>query len=848
MAQSVTTDSGTLIIPGAYPTWKTQAANSGLSTVGIVMLVGEADAGARFDAEDSLEDVSFGSDQLAEVISKFKSGPLVDAFNAASAPSNDPNITGAPSRIVLVKTNESGKAKSALTIHGGGDLDDADGNALYLADKSYGKLGNLIYYTIDEETAEVVPTTSTFTFIPNAGTVNAELRVNGGAALALSLSANRTPAQFVSAADALSGVDAAGGAKVSTIQDSVGTVALSIVSGNAVLITYSGVFTATPTAGDTVVIPSGSVIQGAGNENIGAYVVTTATSSTINCTKLSDAGAGAPTPGTITAPEAVLAVSVSATADNDLVDYGNVTVTLTAADPLQGKGKALEVAQLTTGTDLLERCLFQLGTTTAVTWVSKTGAAKLLTSASEYRVQLNANRQRDNVTEELVAGGEVALKLGYLGTTATVTITDTALTVTVVGGSGTSQTLTLKDFPTIQDVATFLNSKTGYSCSVGTAILGQLPSAALDNVSAVDVCSSFGEKPGRLKVDGYKFQKKIAEESVLVQVQDVDNVVVAPASGLPQPVTVTTYLEGGTKGGTADSDVSAALLALEKFRGNFVVPLFSQDATDDITDDETDSASTYTVAGVHAATRTHVLKMSTQKRKRHRQAVLSFKGTFSAAQEVSANLASFRVLCTFQDVRQVDSQGSIKQFQPWMGAVNAAALQAAGFYRGIVKKFANVVGALQAAADFDDQDDTDVENALLAGMLVLRKAETGGWHWVSDQSTYGKDNDSVYNSMQAVYMSDTAALTAAQRMEQMYVGQSTADVNAALAKAGFETIMLDLLRLKVLAPSDDAKRGYKNVTVKISATTMYVSAEIKVAGLIYFIPINFLVSTVQQSA
>jgi hypothetical protein len=65
-----------------------------------------------------------------------------------------------------------------------------------------------------------------------------------------------------------------------------------------------------------------------------------------------------------------------------------------------------------------------------VTWVSKTGAAKILSSGAESAVTLNVNRQKDNIQEALSAGGEIALKVGYLGTTATLTIDDNTLSIT----------------------------------------------------------------------------------------------------------------------------------------------------------------------------------------------------------------------------------------------------------------------------------------------------------------------------------------------------------------------------------------------------------------------------------
>lgn len=837
MALSYVTDQGTLLIPGAYPSIKVQQDNSGLAASGILMLVGEADAGPDHSLEDDLSLNAFGPDQVSSVVSKYRSGPIVDAFRAAVAPANDPNIQGSPSRILIAKTNVSTKAKLELLKFNASSYK-------FLGDKSYGKLGNLIYASVEAKQSEVVPTTGSFTWIPPVGTVAYNIRVDGGAAVGGTLPANTSPALAQSTINALAGVTATGGAD-RLAHPASGNISLTIISGNSVRIDTTVAFAVTPSAGDTLVIPDNSVIEGTSDDNAGAYVVTSATSTQVFCVKLSDAGQPGAVAGTITAPVAVSSTPLSGSPADDIKIYAPLVISHDAGNPIDGIGKSLEIAQLTTGTDLLERCAYALGVS-AVSWVSKSASPQLLASASEYVARLNVNRQLDGVQEQLDAGGEIALKISYLGTTASAVISDTALVITVTGGAGSSLSLDLKDFPTLADLATYINSKAGYSCAVGSGILGQLPSSALDDVTAT-ICSTHGAQVGRLKVDAYKFFKKLSEEGVLTQLQTSAGVVGKADAGLPAPSAVA-YLDGGAKGGTTAAGVVAAIDALEKVRGNFLVPLFSRDAADDIADSLTESSSTYEIDAVNAYCRSHVLKMSTLKRRRNRQAFLSKKGSFQAAKDASSNIASFRASMTFQDAKVVSSDGTIKQFAPWMSAVIAAGMQAAGFYRAIVHKTANVSGVLQAAKDFSDQDDSAMEDALTAGLLPLRRSETGGYFWVSDQTTYGKDSNFVFNSIQATYAADIVALTTAQRMENAFVGQSVADVSAGVALAFLSSIMGDFVRLKLIAPSDDAPRGFKNAVIKISGSAMVVSLEIKLAGAIYFIPISFLVSQVQQSA
>lgn len=837
MAQTFVTDSGTLVIPSAVSKITVQTNNSGIATSGTLMFVGEAEQGPGYASEVKLEDNAFGPDQLSDVIAKYGSGPIVDAFRASCVASADVNITGSFSKGIIVKTNASVAASASLLKY------DSTSYGTLLA-KLEGKKGNLITYKVTADTAEVIPTTGSFTFIPNVGTVNAELRISGAAALTLSLSANTSPTAFKTAVDGLAGITATGGADRAILPGiAAGTLAVDANPGGAgvryVTVTRSVAYAASAVVGDTMVIPLGSAIAGGSDVNVGAYVITAVTSTVITAYKLSDAGKGGAVPGTVTNPVDVGATAMVATSDVEA--FSPVVITLDAADPIAGVGKSLEIAALSTGTDLLTRTAYQLNIT-PVTWISVSGTAALLSSSAEYKADLNIARSLDNIDEDIVAGGDIALKISYLGTTGVLTINKTTNTfsTTVVGGSGASIPSTLlADYPTIGDFVTYVNSQTGYSASTGTAALGQLPMSALD-AGSFNIGSTWGAKNGRVKADAYKFFLRLADSS-LVEMS------AAAQAGIPAPKAIA-YLAGGVKGSSTAANVLAAVDALEGVRGNFVIPLFSRDASSDIIDGLTDSGSTYTIDAINLAVKSHVLKMSTLKKRRNRQAFLSKNDTFVNQKEAAGNIASARASLSFQDFKQLGGDGNIQQFQSWMGAALAAGMQAAGFYRAIFFKNINTVGTIHAAGDYDEQNDSEVEDALLSGLLPAKKSESGGYIWVSDQTTYSKDSNFVYNSIQAMYVADVIALTTAQRMEAAFVGQTLGDISAAIALSFLEGIMADFLRLKLIAPSDDAPKGFKNAKIRINGPAMIVEVEIKLAGALYFIPINFLVSQVTQTA
>lgn len=844
MPQQFVTDQGTLIVPGSYPSYQVRQSAAGLSTSGVLMIVGEADGGPDWSLETDLSQNFYGPSQAADVLSKYKSGNIVDAFRAGVSPMNDALIQGAPSRIYIVKTNVSAKASLPLT-----HWDASSYGSLF--DLGYGTLGNLIYSVVSANVSEVVPTTGAFTWLENINSLNLSVRVNGGSEQPLSLGALTLPSALVTAINGLSGVTASGGADRLVIQAIAGTLAVGSVVGNAAVFTISTSWAVIPSVGDLLFISGTSAVKGGANQNAGSWVVTAASASTISATKLCDAtGAN----GALTPPIAVGAQAIVSTTV-DLRCFAPVTVVVTAGVPLDGIGKALEINELTTGTDLLSNYAYQLNTV-KVTWVSKLALATQLTSAAEYQALLVNSRQFDSISENIISGGDIVLALGYKGTTASAVVgnpvngTPTTLTITVTGGAGVSiGVLNLAQFPTMNDLATFINSKTGYTASVLVASFGSLPSSALD-AGTFGFASTFANQSGRLKADAYKFFQKLSQNSALVM---LNNPARRRTSGLPQPQTIQ-YLSGGSRGATSNTAVSNAFDACKRLRGNFLVPLFSVDATSDIANSLTDSGSTYTIDSINALAKSHVLAMSTLKQRRNRQGFLSKQSSYANAKTAAANLASFRCSMAFQDVKEIhlgaDGSTSVYQFQPWMGAVKAAAGQAAGFYRPLVHRTPNISGFLMntGITDFDDQSQDQLEDALTAGLLPLSKDDQNVPFWVSDQTTYLKDSNFVYNSIQAVYVADTVALTSAKRMEDAFVGQSIADVSAAIAASTMESIFADFIRLKLLAPSDDAPRGFKSLVIRISGPVMQVSAEIKIAGAIYFVPISFVVTQVQQAA
>jgi hypothetical protein len=947
---------GTIVIPGAYPRINVRTPAAGLGAFGIVAIVGEADEGPGTGDTDAGEDIEanfYAPTQIGNIIAKYGSGNIVEAFKAIAAPSNDPLITGSVTRIYVYKTNNSTSATSSISSITGTYAD--------LEAQSQGILGNQVRWGVSTATSAVAPTTGEFSYVPvpTSGTsALLKYRLNGGTESTGTISANQAPstvASNLSSGDLL----VTGGSDRSAVAGLAGVVLTLTASGSTVALQLAGanVFPVTPVVGDLMVLPSNSLygasadsaFAGTGGRNLGAYVITgvsnVTNSAVLNAVKLANNAATS-----LTTP-ANVQTTFSATVTNDVQIYSplkftnmsgvnrsslvNLTgsgMSLTASgsslrlnvlssqifdtganepkvgdslyvpsgSALAGAGSAnvgwyavttvnnvtsncyLVASRLSNGSpvnvvsatitsspdadlkvvrpwiDGQRACLevmdnggttsitatfVNLGLTSSASFIS-TAAAPVVTEGTDYECTVSINRSVDNVQESYVGvGGNAVLELGYLGTTASVNVSDTSLVFTVTGGAGADLTVNYSNFPNLTSLAEYVSTQTGYSATVSSNAFGALSPSVLDQ-GTYTLCTSSAAsaRPCVIKKDVYDFEQAIAQSpTVSAEMGD------GGLKGLPEPTSVDSFFTGGAKNGTTGAAFNSAVDELAKINCNFVIPLFSRDATDDIADDLTESSSTYTISAINAYVKSHCIAMSTPKRKKHRLGMCSFKGTFANGKIQAQNLASARTALMIQDVKAVGMDGSITQFQPWYGAVVAGGMQAIGLYRSISRKFANISGIVNPSG-FSPKDDGQLEDALNCGILVLESPPTGGFRFVSDQTTYGKDSNFVYNSLQVMYTSDFMAVDLANSFDNFAVGQAISDISAGAALVFLQTKMGQYFNNKLIAPSGNSTAGYDSATVTIDGPVMRVGVNAYVTNAISFVLISFDVSQVSQSA
>jgi hypothetical protein len=463
-------------------------------------------------------------------------------------------------------------------------------------------------------------------------------------------------------------------------------------------------------------------------------------------------------------------------------------------------------------------------------------ALGLYTAETENMTVITIRNNIANTSESSTLGGTIVLELGRTGGGSVApVVTVNATNMLLINNSAIEYTIPLAGFPSLNSLVQFINGTTGgnWTAALPTTLVGQLPTSALDQVTAV---GANGANAAQIKDDAYVtglFFAQSANVSMLNQV----------LVGLPSPQ-ILTFLTGGTLGGTLTADIVNALTAFQSIRVNSVIPLFSRDASADIADGLTDPSSDYTIDAIHQAVKTHCSLMATTKEKSERQGYLSLKDTYLNCKLESQNMADARLQLVIQDIRQVNAAGVIQWFQPWAGAcLLAGARGGSPVGLPMTFKYFNMSGIRQTAQSMntpeaqivqDFNPGTQYDDAIQNGLTFWEKPQTGGFRLVLDNTTYGADANWVYNRANVLYAADVLAFDFRSQLENIFVGIKNT-VSAASVKSTCDSILTGYLAQGITVSTSDAGNGYKQLVVQIVGNTINISVTVKLVEGIDFV-------------
>lgn len=482
------------------------------------------------------------------------------------------------------------------------------------------------------------------------------------------------------------------------------------------------------------------------------------------------------------------------------------------------------------------------------------------TSANQRVIKITKGTDTETL-EENAAEEQLTVQYTGAGDPSTLAIAVSGgkkvLTVATTGGAAEdSFSITLEDDLIIQELADVINGKANFTCTANT-------SARLRSSSDLDILAATDIKTAPVVL--YRLQQeledRVNESSALVTAELEPN-----TAGIPA-IVAKTFLSGGARGASANSNFSTGLSKSLSNDWNVVIPCISRDASEDITAGETDPASTYTIAAVIAATSAHLTLRGSIKNRKEAQGMVGFRGADKAGVKTqAATTQDFKIQLFCQDVLTLDAQANLVWKQPHVLAAKAAGIRL-GTDIGEPLTFKNVAinGAAfrvnadtgLATGDFDPV--TDFEEMIEAGVTFVEPGQGGGFRVVVDNTTYGKDQSFVFNRGSVIEASFHIAKTIRLETENIFIGRKIAERVTAgqpsqgVAKSIREVIsnkLKELNRDAITAPSIDAPQGFveDSLTVVLEGNTARVSVEVKPVQGLDFILIEFSLGETRQIA
>lgn len=831
MAYGTTFNGVNLYLPGAY-TKTTVELNPGTSTssVGIVGIVGEADGGAP-GSTDGVQ--SFSMDEVSSIVSKYRSGPIVDAVRNLVAPAKDPDIPGGAAVVKIYKTNASTQSTAMAE-----NQDDNSASDMFVVDSAnYGSTENQISFYVSEgsipdqqphlissaltfpltvtgsATMSLIVGSTTYTFTdPGSGPyadMDALLAV-------LNDSGNWSSIKPVIATDASSGSDSF----VELTLDTSLTAFDAYNERHEYKVIYVGA-----SKGDAAVTQLGfrSSITLASNGLAGG-TFTVASLGDLAVGKiigLDDDNSSPLFPLTVTAVTGsgpyTIEVNDGGTSLTDYTTAQNAVVfdSYSSIDP-----DTLEVTDGPSG------------------------------YVRGYRGNRIVNTRKGTDTEIITENtNDIIFRIRYVGASgsaATMTIQDVAsvkkLTTSVTSDSASNLDITLSDYPTITQLVDYINNfnSGAYTCVTDYYNADSASPGDLDYYNAIDIKTW----PLEVKSAIVEIETNVNTESQFLTFDQQSNV-------YGQLATVSsdarTYLTGAVLGASTNTNFQSGFDALLTTRCNIVVPLVSQDASADITDGNTDADSTYTIDSILSMADAHCRTASNTQNRSERNTILGFKGAFEDCIAIAKTINSEYASLAIQDVRVRDSAGDAYWADPWMFAVIAAGCQAGSdIGTALTYKYINAIGV-----DHEDFDPvTQFNAALRAGILFAQQPDAGGIRIAAGNTTYLKDNNPVFNRMALMEICNYIVYDTRVQLEAAFVGKSRASgTSLVVAIETFLEGIFNNYRRNNLLAGDAANEGlgYRNLSVSIDGLVVSYSVVITPAPEVNFILGDFLVAQVRDT-
>lgn len=827
MARSVTFNGITRFSPGGIT--KINAAGLAqvtLSDNSIVGIVGEADGGAS-GAEGGLVTL-FDPARAREL---FKSGPIVDALGLAFQSSNDPDVPGGASRVLVYKTNASVASTLSLpadpselvdsTATGGtgttlvdstlvgASVDDQYNGRWIVVDPANATL------TEAREVTDYDASTGTFTFATVTTTPVAQDYLVLAAELVDVVDAAATTTTIPLVTQTAMTVDEHAGRWVVVHDDTVTpvTVLRQIVSNTADTLTVSPAMPSAPVTLTAYVEILGNAVDLTSKDwglHTNGITVDVATGSV----------AGTKVVTTTFEGEEEVSPDLGGTVQMKVLYKGGAE---NIGDTVQG---ATPVVPNTTSSIEL--------TTAGLTPSAHVGTQVLI--AGEYTV-ITAN------TASVLTLSPALSAVPADGVAVSIrTVTAGSFNVAGAAGNATSFSTTITPSDdlsiaftggmTLRQLLDTINANANYEAVAGQAVNVDTtlvadfdfgPEATGSVLADTDLAVEGPTRNVMAIVDYLNdFSTFVSAERTATTGSLISGC--CPPADIAEPVSMT----GGSRGISTNTTFQAGLDELLKLRCNSVVPLIDEDLANE------GLGSTATVASVAAQLAEHVAiaRGTAQDKAGERGGFQGFKGTKTEVIAQANSLNDQDVALVAQNPTVLNSLGSLEEFGPRMLAVMAASMRSGvtEVAEPLTHKLVRISGLTQDAS-WDPNDLTDANEMIINGLLFAETVDGVGTRWVRDLTTWVADDNLAFSEGSVRDAVRYVAYGLRTTLVERFTGKKAAPSTIANVKDAANTFLELTRQDDIIVDSTDPVTGstvkaYHNLKVTSSGDTIRINVGI----------------------
>lgn len=509
---------------------------------------------------------------------------------------------------------------------------------------------------------------------------------------------------------------------------------------------------------------------------------------------------------------------------NTLLQFNSISE---AVNSLKG-GALMEAVRLAfnPGNDLNPQRVYavRVNTATQSTYTMEDGSANDMIKIDSKDYGLSQNQ----ITLALAAGTVTGKKVtvGYKTDTETfddieqqsLTVTHASATVTIENNSTTTEmtlsvgtiTVDFATYPTIGDVAAYINQQTGYTATVVAGQENAL-STELDGVTALTA------------VGGADLESSM--QAIIDTINGGSNYITAEAINATNDIAIpaiftTLYMTGGTAGTYSATEWTAALLTLESENVQFI-------STPDAT------------AAVHAPIKTHCELMSAVSGRKERQFLVGGEWADTVATAVSASgvLNSKSGMYVYNGFTQRDVNAVVQNYPAsYTACLLAGMCGAAAINAPLTFKTLNVI-ALE-----NKLSNTSLESLIDNGVAPANYNSAQIPHVVRQVNTYQSD-DLLYNEFSMVKEAYYVGRDLRAYLEDRFVGKPGNVLTGGVIKGAVEAKLIQYTDLGIFT-KDSAGISYWNIVISISGDTVTVDYDAYLTAPVNFIFITNHFSTV----